>query len=217
VLTFLILSFTKQPILSYLVAENDFNDRELLLRIAAGEKQAFALLYNRHAPWLTRYIRLFTGDTPDTEELLQDVFVKVWNKKEQLPEIEQFEAWLNRVTRNTVFNYLRALKLRHQLHELDEGASARAGSEQADDRLLLQQYYIIASRAIEKLPARRKQVFQLRLEQNLTLDEIANLLGISRSAVEQHVYAANSFIRDYLNKHAEIKTLLIIFMSLFDY
>lgn len=216
-LTFLILSFTKQPILSYLVAENDFNDRELLLRIAAGEKQAFALLYNRHAPWLTRYIRLFTGDTPDTEELLQDVFVKVWNKKEQLPEIEQFEAWLNRVTRNTVFNYLRTLKLRHQLHELDEGASARAGSEQADDRLLLQQYYIIASRAIEKLPARRKQVFQLRLEQNLTLDEIANLLGISRSAVEQHVYAANSFIRDYLNKHAEIKTLLIIFMSLFDY
>lgn len=200
-----------------MAGDYEYEERELLLRIAAGDRKAFTLLYEHHAPWLTKYIQLFTADGPETEELLQDVFVKVWKKKEQLPEIELFSAWLNRVTRNTVFNYLRTLKLKYKMETLDAGASVQAGTEQADDRVLLHQYYHIASQAIEQLPARRKEVFKLRLEQNLTLDEIAARLGISRSAVEQHVYAANAFIKDYLQKHADIKMMLILFMSLLDY
>lgn len=199
-----------------MLRENEHTEHELLHRIAAGDRQAFTLLYQQHAPWLTRYIRLFTGDTPDTEELLQDVFLKVWRKKEQLPEIDLFDAWLNRVTRNTIFNYLRTLKLKYQLDELNEGTAAKAGSEEADHRIMLHQYYTIAVQAIEQLPARRKEVFRLRLQQNLTLDEIAGSLGISRSAVEQHVYAANSFIRDYLRKHADINMVLMLFLSLCD-
>lgn len=200
-----------------MAGENEYKERELLLQIAAGNRQAFTLLYEHHAPMLSRYIQLFTGAAPETEELLQDVFVKVWKKKEQLPEIEVFGAWLNRVTRNTVFNYLRSTKLKRKIEALETDAGAQAVTEQADHRVLLHQYYRIANEAIAQLPARRKEVFQLRLEQHLTLDEIAARLGISRSAVEQHVYAANAFIKDYLQKHADIQLLLILFMSLFDY
>lgn len=196
--------------------EYEYKEKEWLLQIAAGNKQAFTWLYEHHAPWLTRYIQLFTDNAADTEEILQDVFVKVWNKREQLPGMESFGGWLNRVARNTIFNYLRSLKLRYKLEVLDDG-NPQAAQDRTDDRVLLHQYYNIAQQAIDQLPPRRKEVFMLRLEQNLTMDEIAAQLGVSRSAVEQHVYAANAFIKDYLQKHAGIKMLLILFMSLLDY
>lgn len=193
-----------------------YKENELLRRVAAGDRQAFTLLYEQHTPWLVKYIRLFTIDGPDIEEIVQDVFVKVWQHKDQLPALDSFGAWLNRVARNTLFNYLRTLRIKHKIESL-EGEVMHAGSEHADHRLLFHQYYTIAFRAIEQLPPRRREVFKLRLEHNLTYDQIAAQLGVSRSAVEQHMYAATAFIREYLQKYADISTCLFLFISLFDY
>lgn len=193
---------------------NPDNEKQLLIQIASGDRQAFTQLYELHAPWLSRYIALFTSSKEDTEEVLQEVFIRLWQKKEQLPEIISFGAWLNRMTRNMVLNYIRSIRLKQVT---GEPAQELGGNESTDARLLFSQYYNIAMEAIERLPTRRKEVFRLRLEENLSLNEIAERLQISRSAVEQHVYAANAFVREYLQKHAGIGVLLLLFISLFDF
>jgi RNA polymerase sigma-70 factor (ECF subfamily) len=70
--------------------------------------------------------------------------------------------------------------------------------------------------AIEKLPAGRRKILKMSLEQGLSLDEIATGLNITRSGVKKQLYAATSFVRQYLQENGEMSLLLFVFLSLFE-
>src|SRR5690606_2274234 len=133
--------------------------------------------------------------------ILQDIFVKLWEKKERLTIITSFRSYLFRMARNHVLNYFRGAKIRIQTEELSERAEKQSGSATAADPLLYKQYYKLARQAIDLLPERRKRVFLLNLEEDLSQQEIADELGVSKSAVKQHLYHAARFVRKYLQKH----------------
>ena len=190
------------------------NVNELLTQVSHGDRQAFRILYTACYPDVQRYISLFESSPRVLDELTQDVFVRIWEKRARLAEVESFKGYLFTMTRNVVFNFIRALKLRQTVAKLDEAAAL--GEDELENELLFKLYYRMALEAMDKLPPGRRKVMKMSVEDGLTLDEIAAELGISRSGVKKQLYAAMAFVRQYLREHGEIGLTLIIFLSLFE-
>jgi RNA polymerase sigma-70 factor (family 1) len=189
------------------------NETELLLQVSHGDREAFRILYTACYPHVQRYISLFEPSRNALDELTQDVFVRIWEKRALLAQVESFKGYLFLVARNVVFNFIRALKVRQKVRELDEASTA--ASDELENDLLFKQYYGIALEAMEKLPPGRRKILRMSIDDGLSLDEIAAQLGISRSGVKKQLYAATAFVRQYLQEHGEISFALIIFLSLF--
>ncbi len=187
---------------------------ELLTQVSQGDREAFQILYTACYPDVQRYISLFESSPRVLDELTQDVFVRIWEKRARLAEVDSFKSYLFTMTRNVVFNFIRALKLREKVRELEEAATA--GEDELENELLFKQYYRLALEAMDKLPPGRRKVMKMSVEDGLTLDEIAAELGISRSGVKKQLYAAMAFVRQYLREHGEIGLALVIFLSLFE-
>jgi RNA polymerase sigma-70 factor (family 1) len=196
--------------MSYLSSEG-----EILRGVAAGEKQAFQQVYEQYAGELYRYIYLFIRSKEETEDILQNVFTNIWLRNDTLQEVTSLRAYLFRASRNQVLNYFRNAKVKMRVHQHLATGEGR-NMDDLNEQLLFKQYYAIAKDAIDKLPTRRKEVFKLNLEQGLDMHQIALQLGISTSAVKQHLYAASDFIRNYLQKHGEITVTLLVFLTLFE-
>jgi RNA polymerase sigma-70 factor (family 1) len=191
------------------------NEKELLRQIAQGDRGAFKVLYTAYFPQVQHYISLFEPSKHSLDDLTQDVFVRIWVKRGQLEKVEAFRGYMFMVTRNVVFNFLRALKVGQKIRKLDE-ASIPAAANDTESELLLKQYYQIAQEAMDKLPPGRRKVLKMSLDDGLSLDEIAAELKISRSGVKKQLYAATAFVRQYLQEHGGISLLLYVFLSLFD-
>lgn len=194
--------------------EGIHNEKLLLTQVSQGDRQSFQVLYKVCYPLVQRYILLFEPSPDVLDELTQDVFVRIWEKRERLESVETFKGYLFLVTRNVVFNFIRALKVRQKVKELDE--SARPPANDLENELLFKQYYEIALEAMNKLPPGRRKVLKMSIDDGLSLDEIATELKISRSGVKKQLYAATAYVRQYLQEHGEITLALIIFLSLFE-
>jgi len=192
-----------------------YNEKELLARIAGGDRTAFKGLYSIYFPHVERYVILFEPSKRNLDELTQDVFVRIWEKRARLTEVESFKDYLFLVSRNVVFNYIRALKVRQKLRDLGDSGEYSSESD-SENALLFKQYYQLALDAIEKLPAGRRRILKMSVDQGLTLDEIAAELNISRSGVKKQLYAATAFVRQYLRDNGELSLILFVFISLFE-
>lgn len=190
------------------------NEQDLLRQISQGDRQRFKILYKGYFAYVQRYISLFEPSKDVLDELTQDVFIRIWEKRSHLEKVESFKSYLFLITRNVVFNYLRGLKVQQRVKELDETAGA-AGNE-PEEQLLFKQYYRIALEAMEKLPPGRRKVLKMSIDDGLTLDEIASELNISRAGVKKQLYAATAFVRQYLHENGELTALLFVFLSLFE-
>ena len=194
--------------------EGIHNEKQLLTQVSQGDRQAFQVLYKSCYPLIQRYILLFEPSPGILDELTQDVFVRIWEKRDRLKAVESFKGYLFLVTRNVVFNFIRALKVRQKVKELDESSSPPVND--LENELLFKQYYEIALEAMNKLPPGRRKVLKMSIDDGLSLDEIATELSISRSGVKKQLYAATAYVRQYLQEHGEITLALIIFLSLFE-
>lgn len=189
-----------------------FDESNLLEKIAGGDRQAFSSLYQQYLGELYRYIFLFTRSKERSEEIVQDVFVKIWEKRAQLGHITSFKSYLYRAAKNLLLDEIRkdAVKLKAQ-HSLK--ADSEEGQEMADERIISRQYMEIAERAIALLPEKRKAIFLMRTRDELSLDEITSKLSISKSVVKKQLYIAILFVRNYINKSGI--TILLIMSLIF--
>jgi RNA polymerase sigma-70 factor (family 1) len=190
------------------------NEQELLRQISQGDRDIFKTLYTTYYGDVQRYISLFEPTRNSLDELTQDVFIRIWEKRNYLEKVESFKGYLFMVSRNVVFNYLRGLKVQQKVKELSEAEGA--GRNEPEEQLLFKQYFRIALEAMDKLPPGRRKVLKMSVDDGLTLDEIAIELKISRAGVKKQLYAATAFVRAYLQEHGEITTLLFVFLSLFE-
>jgi RNA polymerase sigma-70 factor (ECF subfamily) len=194
--------------------ESIHNEPDLLRQISQGERDAFRVFYTHYFGYVQRYIALFETSGGSLDELTQDVFVRIWEKREHLGKVESLKSYLFLITRNVVFNYLRSLKVQQKIRQLD--GIAEPEGDDLESEILFRQYYRIVQEAMEKLPPGRRKVLKMSIDDGLTLDEIASELNISRAGVKKQLYAATAFVRQYLQEHGEMTALLFLFLSLFE-
>jgi RNA polymerase sigma-70 factor (ECF subfamily) len=190
------------------------NEYELLLQAAQGDEKAFRLLFDHY--WNNIYsVALTLTKSPTlSEEIVQDVFLKIWLKREQLPSVEKFDSFLFTVAKNHIYNELRKKTIEQPFVEHLEQHFLES-SALPEQMMLLKETKQLIDRAVQQLPDQQRLVFELSRNEGLDYNTIADQLGISRSTVKNHMTKALQFLRQYLNVHRGELVLAAIIMKIF--
>lgn len=178
------------------------DEEELIERVANGDRKAFTILYLRHLNDLYRYVYLFTKSKEISEEIIQDVFIKIWEHRVTLRKVTYFKSYLFRSAKNQLLDEIRRNRTKAKIF-LTLGQQTEESHEQSDSNIICTQYYQIAQDAINLLPKKRKEIVELRTKDDLSLDEIAEKLSISKFVVKKQLYAGMHFIRKHFKKYME--------------
>ena len=191
---------------------NRIPDEDKLIRQASeGDQQAFSRLYTYYYPRLFTSLSFITGSKEDAQEVIHETFLKIWTTRETMVMVRSFGDYAYVLAKNLLFNQLKRKKIGERIFRaLSDQTISNAGTT-PDQALLFKQYYEAASQAISLLPEQKQRIFLLRTQEQLKLEEISALMGISVSAVKKHLYAAMDFVKEYLRLHAgDILLLLAI-------
>jgi len=182
-----------------MMQKND--DIQLLLRLVAeGHRPSFTVLYDRY--WKKIYATsLHYLKSPEwAQDLVQDIFLKVWVKRSVLPEIDNFESFLFIVARNELVSAIRKKVAAAPLQEQQESTTAAAATDLPDNALSLKQTEQLIADAVAQLPPQQKLVFMLTRHAGLTHEAIARQLGLNTRTVNNHASRALLHIREYLRE-----------------
>jgi RNA polymerase sigma-70 factor (family 1) len=175
------------------------NGNELIIRVVQGDEIAFGELFRQYKNKLYSFIFHLSGNATIAEDVLQDVFLKIWRDRGQLTGIDNFNAYLYRMAQNTAINVLRRQSREALL--LNEVQRLAPEGVQGDELLAAKEVRTALQQAINNLPTQQRKVYQLGHEQGLTYEQIAGSLGISTSTVRNHMVQALKAIREYIALH----------------
>jgi RNA polymerase sigma-70 factor (ECF subfamily) len=184
------------------------NKNTLLAKVAGGDRDAFTQLYTDHLNNLFRYIFLITRSKEETEEILQEVFIRIWENRSKLVAIDSFENYVFRCAKNKLLDNIRRQQVKQRAFS-EIKRSKEVSASTTSDQSAYKEYYLLVQQAIEKLPPKRKLIFRLNIENGYSREEIARHLNISDSVVKKQIYKASYFVRAYLVKHGEISMSLL--------
>ncbi|MFT6881763.1 MAG: RNA polymerase sigma-70 factor (ECF subfamily) [Marinoscillum sp.] len=169
---------------------------QLVERLRNKDKRAFELVFNEFYGLLKSYAMRFMDDSDDAEEVIQDVFVKFWDKCDSLAPDSSIKSYLYRSVHNTCLNFIKHQKVKdnykdYVMHFMEEASDMEV--QQEDDNVKLRIY-----EAIDNLTPRCSEIFKLSRFEGLKYQEIADHLGISIKTVEVHMGKALKTLRDKL-------------------
>lgn len=185
------------------------HDTELLRSVASGDQAAFGVLFDRWSPKVMKVAVMILSDHDAAEDIVQDVFVKVWTKRAGLADIEDIEGWLFIMTRNFSFNALKKRAYaKGRLESLRDELPAYV--ETVDDLLVARDYETLILRAMEGLTEQQWNVFELSRKGEMSREEIAAALGLSGNTVKMHLLRARKIVRAYLAARIELPVLVAL-------
>lgn len=188
---------------------NTLYDEQLILqRIAGGDEPAFKALFDEYKGRLFAFILKFIRSEQVAEELVLDVFMKIWLGRELLGQIRNFDAFLFRVAHNKSIDFLRSAANDSALRELLWDDIQASAGEQPDAQLQKREFEAHVRKAVALLPPQAQKVYQLSRDADMSHDQIAAQLQISRSTVNNHIVAAQRFIRNYLSREMDLAILI---------
>lgn len=183
-----------------------YNERDIISRIVAGDEAAFAMFFRRHHPKIYQVGLLLTHSAQQAEELVQEVFMKVWLKRAQLSAITDVSSWLFIIARNDAFKALqRHSRQQGLLQSLAVAQDMEDISHETDDLIIYRNYHELLGKAIGRLSPRQQLVWRLSKEEGLKREEIAARLDIRPDTVKEYLAAATKHIRAYLLSQRGIK------------
>jgi RNA polymerase sigma-70 factor, ECF subfamily len=185
----------------------DDEDVRLMRLVAQGDTTAFEQLIDRHQTLVAGTIARMLGSNSEVEDVAQQVFIRVWKSASRYVPRAKFTTWLLKITRNLVFNEMRRSK--RQAHipiqtESEEMIPLRDETAQAPDALLLESELQKAiEEAIGGLPETQRMALVLRRYQELSYEEIADVLELSVPAVKSVLFRARTDLRERLRRYLE--------------
>lgn len=166
--------------------------------IEDGNSPAFKTLFEQYAPRIYNFGFSYLKSVEDTEELVQDVFFKLWQHQKQLDEDRNVKAYIFKIAINLIYDQLRKRKLDKLAQELN----AMTATELDNSTWNTLQYNELQQQIdtlIAQLPDQRKIIFTMSRVEGLTHEEIAQKLSLSTRTVENQVYRALSFLKQHID------------------
>lgn len=180
-----------------LKADEVYNEAQLVASLSRGNLLAFNTLYKRYSNRLYRFALGYLKSEAEAEELVQEVFMKIWEKRSELKEELSFKSFLFTISFNIIKKHFRtrsymAEYLKTGISEIPDMHTSQKISHDS-----LQQYI---ARLVDLLPQRRKEIFIKSRFEGKSIKEIAGELQISHKTVENQITDALRFIRNNLNR-----------------
>jgi RNA polymerase sigma-70 factor (ECF subfamily) len=178
------------------------------------DRKAFDCFFRQFYPRLTAYACLFLEDEV-AKDVVQDLFLYLWEKSDSLEIHTSLDAYLFKAVYQRCLNHLKQFKIRNYHHQLIEDHLHELEAQLFDPeenesirRLYMQELAADIKAAVDSLPEKCREVFMLSYLYDLKNKEISEVLGISVSTVENHVYNALKALRIKLAKHAYIISII---------
>ncbi|MGQ0764307.1 MAG: RNA polymerase sigma-70 factor [Gemmatimonadota bacterium] len=171
------------------------DDTELIARIRGGDERALEEVFRAHYAAMCSVVRRIVFAPDVAEELVQDVFFKLWARRESMTEIDSLRTYLYRAARNTALNHLRRKRLENAHEQKEASKGEPASVESTDDAAAAADLADAVRAAVEKLPERCREIFLMSRDGGLTYGQIATELGISIKTVETQMGRALRSLR----------------------
>jgi len=190
------------------MATKNVNTTFLLHQLQQGSERAFSKIYDHFSRSIYRHVLKLVSDEDIAEEILQEVFLTVWIKRDKIDPAQPFWAYLYKVAKWLIFAHYRKIAQDKRLLEhliitsIDKVTNA-------EEVLIDHETHALLVKAIEHLPPQRKQVFKLCKLDGKSYQEVADLLGISTSTISNQIVAANKSVKEFFLLNADLAILFI--------
>ncbi len=189
-----------------------YEESHLIALLAEDSEYAFQLMYDRHRNRIYHVAVRYLRSPLLAQEVVQDVFLKLWIERKNIKTDQPLEAWLYTVAKNNLVNRLK--KIANEWKALSDLKNLTAQFvNAASDKIEESQYQELLHKAIDSLPQQQQMVFILARNEHLTYNQIGDKMGISPLTVKKHMSRALLHIKTYF-KGVEGLFLLIVLANL---
>ena len=163
----------------------------------------FSGIFRQHEYRLYMLALKLTKSEHIAQDIIQDVFLKLWEQRKFIGNIGNMEAWLYRLTENKMIDFLRKAAVDSRLRKIIWN-NIQESKDDAEEYVVVREYNEIIQRAINELPPQRKLIYQLNRDGGLNYQEIASELQLSRHTVKNQLFTAVQSIRKYISRNVRI-------------
>jgi RNA polymerase sigma-70 factor (family 1) len=179
----------------------------LLSKVAAGDEGAFRELFDGHRDKLYAYMLRLSKERVIAEDIVQEVFLKIWITRDQLSSIRNFDAYLFTIARNHAFNLSKQITYRREL--LGQITSGQPESDISTEKDVDYNYLqSMLARELGKLPPQQRKVFALSRFEGLSNEDIARQQAISVGTVKKHLSLATQTLKAAMKDNMEMGIIL---------
>ena len=194
-----------------MIPPNSNFDDQLISRITEGDELAFTQFYQQYYPLVYGVALKITHSSLLSEEIVQEVFLKIWIKRCDLKKIDNIAAYLIVISRNHVFKVLKQIARNYKTILLEENDAGFAHNN-LENVILDKENNLLLHKAIERLPQQQKQVYTLIKDQGLKREEAAEILHLKPETIKFHLAQAMKNIRSYCAFHLDLVAVLLLFI-----
>jgi RNA polymerase sigma factor (sigma-70 family) len=178
------------------------SDNELMLKVKSGDIDRLGLIFERFNKQLYGYFMKLTGRTDISEDLVQNVFLRIMQYRTRYRGDGNFNIWLYKIAHNIYVDFIRKKKNLVFSENMHEWVNIR-DEDSFHERTSKNEEINILKRALMKLPGKKREILTLSRYQELKYKEIAKIMGCSESAVKVRIYRAMEDLRTIYNKLSE--------------
>lgn len=183
--------------------EHLHNEKDLLLRIAGGEEAAFRVLFDQYRQRLFVFAWQISHSTVEAEEIVQDIFMKLWENREALARVDYPRKYIYTMARNRALDLLGKIARDERLRAA-AWANISQGHNITEELLNEKQSRELISEAVATLPEKKQAIFRLSRQEGLSHQEIAREMSLSVQTVKNILTEILKHIRAHLLRHSEL-------------
>lgn len=176
-------------------------EKVLLTNLKNGEEKAFITIYKEYSEILWSFLLKYKLEQQDAEDIVQQTFAKLWERRAQIDLDQNIKSYLITIAKNDIYN-----KIKHQIVQKkhkDYALNFQQIETQTDNNELTEILY----RILEKIPEKRRKVYEMSRIEGYSNKEISEILNISNSTVENHINNSSSYIKKMLKNLGFIFTM----------
>lgn len=174
------------------------NAPELLYRLSKGSEQAFNQIYNCYSGTIFNTLMTYVQDPEEAKEILQQIFIKIWERRAVMAQVTNLNEYLFITTRNSVYNYFNRLSrqatLRLGFIDHQHTISVADPGQEIGEK----EFFHMWLEAVSQLPPQQRQVYQWIEQQDWTLDQASVELKLSKATVKKHLELGRRSVRSFL-------------------
>lgn len=182
------------------------NDADLVHRIKYGNKDAYQELFERYAPRIFQFAHSYLKNEADAEELVQDVFMKIWEKRKTLDATQNIKSFIFKIAINTIYDFIRRKNVENAFNDFVK-TNHESNSNSTWDTVIVNEMLGTLKELVAQLPEHCRKIYRLSKEKGLSNDEIAQKLGISKRTVENQLYRATAFLKKHFKNESAVALL----------
>lgn len=173
------------------------DERKLLLQLREGDHGAFEEVYRKYSLVIYANILRMVRNENVADDLLQEVFLKIWEKRAEIDPDNSFKGYLFTCSKFLVLNFLRHISIERQVEYYLTSTRTELYTH-IEENVFLKETDALLQQTLAKLPSQRQKIYTLCKVERMSYAEVASLLGISTTTVQDHIVKANKYIKEQL-------------------